>query len=775
MRESIKSLGKKLKFGSKNSAYTTAEIMSALLFQAVFGVSAFFSARATVFSAYIPFGVSAVAGCPLSVLPSVLAGAVLGYLFPVSYFTGFRYIAAIFAVSAIRLITKGIEPLKNSPLFVAAVSFAAVFLTGVVTYKGLEKSLVFCLAESILAGGGGYFCFEGVKAATKDGFGISEEQTAAVTVTMSIVLLGLDTVSVFSLSPGRILSAALILLAARYGGLSASVILGVSLSFCSAVSSGSYVSAVVLSFGGLAVGLFSETGSVISALSLTFVGALGLLFEGVNAETVKIFIETAAGSALFLMIPKSSAVKFGKIFSSSVKEIRPEGFRSAISLRLRFAAKALGDVSETVEAVAKELSRKNSPDFKDTLKGIENDACKGCSLQIYCWETRYDETLSAVIAMTRGVKQGLTSPEDSADAEFRGRCLRPAKVGSAVYKHYSSYASQMSAESRIEEVRGVVSDQFAGVSGMLKGMADEFDESEKFDSVAARKAVSALKSINIIAEECSAKLDKFGRMCLEFRIRNTASAVLNRATIMKVLSSAVDRDFDAPAVTGVKNQVYISISERAVFTADIGVNQINCHNNAVCGDAYEYFFDGRGHLVLILSDGMGTGGRAAVDGAMASGLMARLIKAGFNYDSALKILNSSMLFKSTDESLATVDVTVVDLYTGKTELLKAGAAPTIVRRSGKAGKAQSSSLPAGILRNVGFDKAVITLKKGDIILMLSDGAVSEGTEWISAEIESWTDGNAMALAERISRQAKRRRTDAHDDDITVIAAILGKA
>ena len=46
---------------------------------------------------------------------------------------------------------------------------------------------------------------------------------------------------------------------------------------------------------------------------------------------------------------------------------------------------------------------------------------------------------------------------------------------------------------------------------------------------------------------------------------------------------------------------------------------------------------------ILLCDGMGTGGRAAVDGAMASGLMARLLKTGFGYNCSLKILNSSIM------------------------------------------------------------------------------------------------------------------------------------
>ena len=59
---------------------------------------------------------------------------------------------------------------------------------------------------------------------------------------------------------------------------------------------------------------------------------------------------------------------------------------------------------------------------------------------------------------------------------------------------------------------------------------------------------------------------------------------------------------------------------------------------------------------MILSDGMGTGPRAALDSAMASGLMARLVKAGFGFQSALRLVNSSLLLKSRDESLATLDI-----------------------------------------------------------------------------------------------------------------------
>ena len=155
--------------------------------------------------------------------------------------------------------------------------------------------------------------------------------------------------------------------------------------------------------------------------------------------------------------------------------------------------------------------------------------------------------------------------------------------------------------------------------------------------------------------------------------------------------------------------------------------------------------------------------------------MSRLIKAGFGLDCALKIVNSAMLFKSVDESTATMDISQIDLFSGKVDMYKAGAVSTIIKRNGRTGKAECKSLPIGILRDVGFDHAVITLSPGDIVLMMSDGVTSEGTDWICAELEAWREDSSQRLAEHIASGARRRRSDGHEDDITVIAAIIEKA
>ena len=89
------------------------------------------------------------------------------------------------------------------------------------------------------------------------------------------------------------------------------------------------------------------------------------------------------------------------------------------------------------------------------------------------------------------------------------------------------------------------------------------------------------------------------------------------------------------------------------------------------GDTFRCFFAGRGRFVMVLSDGMGTGGSAAVDSAMTADLLRRLIEAGVGCDAALKIVNSALLLKSGEETLATADVAEIDLYTGRARFYKA--------------------------------------------------------------------------------------------------------
>jgi len=764
-----------VKISTKIENFKPKELFFAAFSHFLMAFCGFVFSRAVVLDKLLPFGISLIAGCSLTYTPASAIGVFIGYFIPAAQNNAFKYLACLFAVISVKLLLSNYKKLVNNPYFESFITFISLFLISAATLKGMGGNIVDIFSEALLSGVGAYFVCRAFKLFSKTAVGLSPDELATTLIVINIFLLGINEASLFGVSLGRILSVMLILTASKYGGILSGAVSGITVGFTMCLSGITGNVGVTMALTGLMAGIFSALGKyaqVFIAIVFSFIGAVSTKDLSLIPQTV---IEAALGSIMFLILPRDAGIILGKVFSAYPKLSIPTGFKKTLTMRLELASNALKDVSETVDQVSFQLSKINSPDFGTVINLIEQDACAGCKLRIHCWEKKRDETVNAILEITKAVKQGNPALETDMPQEFKGRCLRISKVSNATYKRYTDYASRIAAENRIDEVRSVVSDQFDGISAMLSDLAKDFEMQERFDNSAAENAAAALKNLNIHIDECCSRVDKYGRMTLELKLKKTNELVINKSQVMKAVSIVCERDFGPPIVSEVGGDVYIILNERADIKIDFGAMQSSANNNSMCGDAYKYFNDGKGHFIMILSDGMGTGGRAAVDGAMASGLMSRLIKAGFGYNCALRILNSSMLFKSTDESLATVDIASIDLYTGMTELYKAGAAPTIVRRSGKTGKAESTSLPAGILREIGFDKAAVKCKIGDIVVLLSDGAVTEGTDWVRAEIEAWREGSAQDLAEHLCACAKRRRQEKKEDDITVLCAILNKA
>ncbi|MCQ2478112.1 MAG: SpoIIE family protein phosphatase [Clostridia bacterium] len=748
-----------------------SEFLYAAVMQIAVSAVTFICSRAVVDFTYMPFGIAFVAGCSKLYIYAAAIGAFAGYFIPAAGSMGFRYIAALLLVLAIRVLISKKEKFSQNPIVLGLIALLSDTVTLIFTVTGNSMQISEMLAESILCGVGAFFICKAFFAFKNITRGLSAEELACFLAVMGIIVMGLGKFSLFGVSIGNTTGLLLILIASKYGGVYAGAVSGITVAFGSLLS-GNFEGGIIFCFSGLMAGVFSSYGKYAQSLSLAACCVLAAVDGSYGENSYVLSIQSIIAIVVFLILPRSIGIYLGKIFSMCPKVSTPYSLKKAVTLRLNLASDALCDVSKTVEQVSDKLSKINKPDFQKTVNSIESKACYGCKLRIHCWETKNAQTVDAILKMTDAVKSGENEPENFSGEEFLSRCIRLRNMGSTVLGAYKEYALKTAAQNRIEEVRSVVSDQFAGISEMLKDLSSDLENGEKFDNATAITAASALKNLNIHASECSAVIDKYGRMSLDIRVPKSDGTVLNKMQIMKCLSVACEREFDIPVITLVGNENYIGITEHPVFKVNLGIGQFAASGGEMCGDAYSCFYDGKGHFILILSDGMGTGGRAAVDGAMASGLMSRLLKAGFGYDCSLRILNSSMVFKSTDESLATVDIASIDLFTGQTEFYKAGAAPSIVRRSGRTGKAESTSLPIGIIKDVAFDKAGIRLKDGDILLLMSDGATACGTDWIREETEHFEGEDAKDLAEHIAECARRRRDDNHEDDVTVIAAIL---
>lgn len=342
-----------------------------------------------------------------------------------------------------------------------------------------------------------------------------------------------------------------------------------------------------------------------------------------------------------------------------------------------------------------------------------------------------------------------------------------------VNKNYARYLLKESAELRTAQVREVVEEHFRTTAGILEEMAGEFSLYERFDEEAAQRVAGILRENGVTPLEVCCRVDKYGRMTIEAEIGRERQKRLNRSAFTREISAACGRVFSPPCVSTAEDRCRIQMCQRPLLEVGRGFSQYCAGGGAFCGDSTNVFYDGGGRLIAVLSDGMGTGGRAAVDGAMTSAMAESLLKAGIGFDSMLQTVNSALLAKSGDESLATMDVACVDLFTGRTEFRKAGAACTVVRRGRRSEVIEASSVPVGIMPGVEFASYQRDLNSGDLVVMVSDGVVASGCEWLVDLVMAWEeDENPNLLAQQITEEARKRRADGHEDDVTALVLVL---
>lgn len=334
------------------------------------------------------------------------------------------------------------------------------------------------------------------------------------------------------------------------------------------------------------------------------------------------------------------------------------------------------------------------------------------------------------------------------------------------------YLSQEIINEKTNEIRMVASDQFFSIADMLAELAREFDEAEYFDNIAAGKIRRVLGEYDIYPKSISVIEDKYGRIRIEILTQGRETG-FNDPKLQKEVSKACSRYFSRCRVTHFKDDSMVTFTEKPNYSLDIGFAQHSAEGT-LCGDTIKTVNDGHGRSVLIISDGMGKGGRAALDGAMGAGLLSKLLTAGFGFDSALKVVNSALLVKSGDESLATLDCSCIDMFTGRTELYKAGAPATYIVKNNRVTKCELSSMPAGILRGIEFAKRTAVLSDGDLIVMVSDGITDPGSEWLSGILTGFEHVPPQQIADEILKEALNITKDMREDDMSVIVARLNR-
>ena len=187
-----------------------------------------------------------------------------------------------------------------------------------------------------------------------------------------------------------------------------------------------------------------------------------------------------------------------------------------------------------------------------------------------------------------------------------------------------------------------------------------------------------------------------------------------------------------------------------------------------CGDTAGGFRTADDRYVFTITDGMGSGTKAARQSVKAVRVMENLARNGLEQEDILKVLNRNLL-SAGEEAVLGVDVASVDLKSGICDLFKAGAAPTYILRRGIVYEIGSETLPVGMLDEADVKHDRCTLAENDYLILISDGVLGKDKKWLGEYLNRIPlPRDCVSLADGILREAKRAGRN-RIDDLTVLA------
>ena len=173
---------------------------------------------------------------------------------------------------------------------------------------------------------------------------------------------------------------------------------------------------------------------------------------------------------------------------------------------------------------------------------------------------------------------------------------------------------------------------------------------------------------------------------------------------------------------------------------------------------------------------MGTGPKARQASQIATKMLQRLLTCGFDKDTSIELINSTLSVNTEEDTFATLDIAILDLYAGNIEFIKNAACPTYIKQNKKVQIVKSLSLPAGILENINLVEYDKDIEDNDILVMCSDGIMESNSEyqnkelWVKDILETIQTDNVQKIADIIVKEAIDNGYGVVKDDMTIIVA-----
>ncbi len=537
----------------------------------------------------------------------------------------------------------------------------------------------------------------------------------------------------------------------------------------------------------LASGLFAAAFGVVGVVSAIFFSVSDLL-----ALSVAVLVSSAAAiyvggfAGLVTVLPE---VLFGCIVIYPILKLMPiaeeritleamsvktseEHERECVERELTKLSGTFATLSEVFFAVNDTLRTPNVSDVSRTVDKAFNKVCALCSMSGMCWGRHFTDSNEAKQAICERIIESGRAESDDFPEHFTERCIKLDKILAEINRRYAGlyYVAN--------DVRhaNLIAGEYHTVSKLLQSTARGFKDSEAENTELGKRAFSAMRSL----ATPFGRIEAWGRRRSVIDVFGVCPERLERssAELTAAFETECGMMFEEPEFIKLETSSALRMRRRTPITLECAKKSMSKKGERVNGDSISFFEKDDGYFYSLICDGMGSGRDAALTSRLASVFLEKVLTCTDDKKVTLEMLNSMLIAKN-DECFTTLDLIEIDLFDMKASFIKAGAAPSFIVRGDRVYKINSATLPAGIIEKLSAEETKISIRPGDVIVMLSDGITDSGDSsaednpWLTELITSLSKESPSDLCDKLLGEALTRF--GASDDMSVAALKVHKS
>ena len=552
----------------------------------------------------------------------------------------------------------------------------------------------------------------------------SKEEIISFGIVLSLLLIPFYKLNIFGFNLSNVLIMTIIMVLSWKNDWMVGTAIGVLVGLIYTIATGqTSLILTAFAFSGFIAGVLNKYNKyivvgafVVGNLILSYVYTKDLIVWGKLAELM-------VASGVLLVLPKKIILKLEDLFGTNSNGLKKGyenllGAGSDIKERLNAMSEVFDNLAHITTPVTEETIEETKNVVKKYLQDYKKNECISCANKLSCLNDELD-VVSEHIAKRLEENKPITKEMLPIDCDLKQELLEN------ITDIYSNIKLMRIVKQKEDEANKKLAEEYKTISGLIKNIARD-DKPIKVDTPEQRRIREELKYMGYVVYEDSYENTETSKT-YEFITDILVDIDKAKREIQKIVSDVMGTNMSIKLVLNSskteKSRIKLIPSSKYVVKAV--VKQVRKADSMISGDSYIVTELKDNSKIIAISDGMGSGVKSKEISETVISMIEKMSAGGFNKQEILDIINKLVRLRESGETSATLDMCAINERDNVFEFIKLGAAPSYIIENGEITEIKQDNMPMGLVSNIKYTSIEKTVNKGDFVVLISDGAVTD--------------------------------------------------